>query len=125
MVNSLTGLGKWLLIIPFAAFGIMHLMGADKMAGMVPSYFPGGTLWVYLTGLAQIAFAASVVLGKFDKLGAVLTALMLIVFILTIHLPGAMKGDQMSMIGLLKDLGLAGGALLYAGSYAKDGSYAS
>ena len=122
MINTLTGLGKWLLMIPFAAFGIMHLLGADKMAGMVP--IPGGSLWVYLTGLGMIAFAASIVLGKYDKLGAVLTASMLIVFILTIHLPAAMKGDQMSIMGLLKDLGLAGGALLYAGAYAKDSSYA-
>ena len=123
MINTLTGLGKWLLMIPFAAFGIMHLLGADKMAGMVP--IPGGSLWVYLTGLGMIAFAASIVLGKYDKLGAILTALMLVVFILTLHLPAAMKGDQMAVMGLLKDLGLAGGALLYAGSYAKDGSYAS
>ena len=123
MINTLTGLGKWLLMIPFAAFGIMHLLGADKMAGMVP--IPGGSLWVYLTGLGMIAFAASIVLGKYDKLGAVLTALMLVVFILTLHLPAAIKGDQMGMMGLLKDLGLAGGALLYAGAYAKDGSYAS
>ena len=123
MINTLTGLGKWLLMIPFAAFGIMHLLGADKMAGMVP--IPGGSLWVYLTGLGMIAFAASIVLGKYDKLGAVLTALMLVVFILTLHLPAAMKGDQMAVMGLLKDLGLAGGALLYAGAYAKDGSYAS
>ena len=123
MINTLTGLGKWLLMIPFAAFGIMHLLGADKMAGMVP--IPGGSLWVYLTGLGMIAFAASIVLGKYDKLGAVLTALMLVVFILTIHLPAVMKGDQMGMMGLLKDLGLAGGALLYAGAYAKDGTYAS
>ena len=89
MINTLTGLGKWLLMIPFAAFGIMHLLGADKMAGMVP--IPGGSLWVYLTGLGMIAFAASIVLGKYDKLGAVLTALMLVVFILTLHLPAAMK----------------------------------
>ena len=122
MINTLTGLGKWLLMIPFAAFGIMHLLGADKMAGMVP--IPGGSLWVYLTGLGMLAFAASIVLGKYDKLGAILTALMLVVFILTIHLPAAMH-DQMAIMGLLKDLGLAGGALLYAGAYAKDGTYAS
>ena len=122
MINTLTGLGKWLLMIPFAAFGIMHLLGADKMAGMVP--IPGGSLWVYLTGLGMLAFAASIVLGKYDKLGAVLTALMLVVFILTIHLPAAMH-DQMAIMGLLKDLGLAGGALLYAGAYAKDSTYAS
>jgi putative oxidoreductase len=125
MLNSLTGFGKWLFIVPFAIFGIMHFTGADKMAGMVPSYLPGATLWVYLTGLAQVAFAASVIMGKYDKLAGALCALMLLVFVLTVHLPALMGGNQGSMMGLLKDLGLAGGALMYSGAYAKDNSYAS
>jgi uncharacterized membrane protein len=125
MLNSLTKLGKWLFIIPFVVFGFFHLTGADKMAGMVPAYFPGGAIWVYLTGLGQLAFAASVVLGKYDKLAAGLCALMLLVFVLTIHLPGVMAGGdmaQMAMSGLLKDIGLAGGALMYASAFAKDSS---
>ena len=124
MLNSLTGLGKWLFIVPFAIFGFFHLTGADKMSGMVPSYLPGGAIWVYLTGLGQLAFAISVVLGKYDKLAAVLVALMLIVFILTVHLPGVLSGNEMSMMSLLKDVGLAGGALMYASSFAKDTSVA-
>jgi putative oxidoreductase len=122
MLNNLTSLGKWLFIVPFVAFGIMHFAGADQMAGMVPAYFVGGAIWVYLTGLAQIAFATSVVIGKYDKLAALLCALMLLVFVLTIHLPGVLDGNQMSMSGLLKDIGLAGGALMYASAFAKDNS---
>ncbi len=122
MLNSLTGLGKWLFVVPFVAFGFMHFAGADQMAGMVPAYFVGGVIWVYLAGLAQLAFAASVVLGKYDKLAALLCALMLLVFVLTIHLPGVLGGNQMSMGGLLKDIGLAGGALMYASAFAKDNS---
>ncbi len=122
MLNSLTGLGKWLFVVPFVAFGFMHFAGADKMAGMVPTYFVGGVIWVYFTGLAQLAFAASVVLGKYDKLAAILCALMLIIFVLTLHLPGVLGGNQMSMASLLKDIGLAGGALMYASAFAKDNS---
>lgn len=122
MLNSLTGLGKWLFVVPFVVFGFMHFAGADEMAGMVPTYFVGGVIWVYLTGLAQLAFAASVVLGKYDKLAAILCALMLIIFVLTLHLPGVLGGNQMSMASLLKDIGLAGGALMYASAFAKDNS---
>ena len=64
MLNSTLNLGKWFFILPFAVFGIMHIMNANAMAGMVPAYFSGGSLWVYLTGFAQIAFAASALLGK-------------------------------------------------------------
>jgi hypothetical protein len=48
-----------------------------------------------------------------------LTALLLFIFVATIHLPGVMNPPdpmmmQMSMAGMLKDLGLAGGALLFS-----------
>ena len=74
MVNNTLSLGKWVFILPFAVFGIMHILNANQMADMVPAYFSGGSLWVYLTGIAQLAFAASVVVGKYDKLAAVLCA---------------------------------------------------
>ena len=122
MLNNVTNLGKWLFIVPFTAFGVMHLMGADKMARMVP--IPGGSLWIYLTGLSMIAFAISVILGKMDKLAAILLALLLVLYVVLLHLPGTMKGDQMAMGGLLKDIGLAGGALMYARAFAQDNSVA-
>ena len=120
MLNSITSLGKWLFIVPFVGFGIMHLMAGDKMGGMVP--IPGGSIWVYVTGLAMVAFGISVILGKMDKLAAVLLALLLVLYVVLIHLPGAMKGDQMATASLLKDIGLAGGALMYARGFARDSS---
>lgn len=94
------------------------------MADMVPAYFSGGSLWVYLTGFAQIAFATSAILGKYDKLAATLCALMLLIFILTLHLPGLsnMEMSKLAMTNMLKDLGLIGGAMMYASSFAKDNS---
>lgn len=103
--------------IPFALFGLNHLMMAGKMVGMVPSFIPGGILWVYIIGLLLIAGAVSIFLRKFDYIGALVLAGLLAIFILTIHLPGLFKPEtqQMSMIMFFKDLGLLGGALLVAG----------
>lgn len=122
MLNSTLNLGKWVFILPFAVFGIMHIMNANAMAGMVPAYFSGGSLWVYLTGFAQIAFAASVLLGKYDKLAAVLCALMLLIFILTLHMPSLsnLEMSKLAMTNMLKDLGLIGGAMMYASRFATD-----
>lgn len=124
MINSILNLGKWFFILPFAIFGVLHIMNANAMAGMVPAYFSGGSLWVYLTGFAQIAFAASALLGKYDKLAAVLCALMLLIFILTLHLPSLsnMEMSKLAMTNMLKDLGLIGGAMMYASNFAKDNS---
>ncbi len=123
-MNSFIGLGKYLFAAPFAIFGLLHFMGADAMAGMVP--IPGGALWVYITGLAMLAAAVSVFIGKYDKVAMVALAALLVVYILAVHVPGMSKGGdgaQFALISILKDLALAGGALLYAGAYAKDGSY--
>ena len=122
MLNSTLNLGKWIFILPFAVFGTMHLIHADEMAGMVPAFLSGGAVWVYLTGIAQVAFALSVIIGKYDKLAAVLCATMLLIFILTLHLPGLtnMQMSKLAMNNMLKDLGLVGGAMMYASRFAQD-----
>lgn len=112
-------IGRIFLAIPFIVFGALHLMGADKMAGMVPSWVPGGVLWVYITGLAMLAAGVAFVLNKQAKLAGQLTALLMLIYILTLHHPGMMSAPdemaaQMSLMAILKDFGLAGGALLIA-----------
>lgn len=122
-MNAILNLGKYLYGAVMAIFGLGHLGNANAMAGMVP--IPGGAIWVYLTGLALIAAAVSIFIGKMDKLAATLLALMLVIFALSIHLPGMMgaaddMAAQMSMGNMMKDLGLAGAALIYAKSAATD-----
>ena len=119
MFSNLSTIGKYLFLVPFAGFGINHLMMASQMVGMVP--FSGGIFWVYFTGLCMLAFVVSALIGKYDKLAAVLLAFFLFIMIVFIHIP-AMSGNQMTIINLLKDIGLAGGALMYAGSLSRDKS---
>lgn len=118
---NLTRIGQIIFGIPFLAFGLMHLMNADAMAGMVP--LPGGAIWVYLTGIAQLLAFVSIVIRKKTRLACLLLALMLLIFILTLHLPGVMAGGdaaQMSMGNLLKDIGLMGAALVIANQFGND-----
>ena len=95
-------------------------MNASGMFGMVPSFIPGGVIWIYITGLALILAAVSIIIQKKDRLAAMLLAAMLIIFVLTMWLPG-LGGDngQTAMSMLLKDTALAGAALMFAG-LAKD-----
>lgn len=119
-MNAVINLGKYLYALPMAIFGIMHFMNADAMAGMAPF---GGAIMVYITGLALVAAAVSIIIGKMDKLASVLLAVMLLIFVFAIHVPGVMSGDEAQMMtsmpAMLKDIALAGGALMYA-STAKD-----
>jgi len=116
-MDTLTTTGARILYaLPMAIFGLFHFMGADDMAGMVPSFIPGGVFWVYLTGAALILAAVAILIQKKARLACLLLAAMLIVFVLTIHLPGLSENMQASMPNLLKDLALAGAALGFAGT---------
>jgi uncharacterized membrane protein len=123
-MNAFLSLGRWIFPLPFAIFGLLHMMNGQTMAGMVPSYLPMSVFWVYLTGLGMIAAAVSMYIGKYDKLGAALLAIFLLLVVFMIHVPGTMDPakSQMAMPMLLKDLGLAGAAMMYAANYAKDRS---
>lgn len=115
-----TTVARFMFAIPLVVFGIMHLMNAEAMAGMVPSYLPG-TVMVYLTGLALIAVGVSIMIKKMASLSTLLLGVMLVLFVLLLHLPAVMGGDQMAMGQVLKDASLAGGAFTYSGIFRQQG----
>ncbi|MEZ5042908.1 MAG: hypothetical protein R2828_23635 [Saprospiraceae bacterium] len=121
-MNAVLKLGKYIYALPMLVFGLGHLGNANAMAGMVP--IPGGAIWVYLTGIGLIAAAVSIAIGKMDKLATALLGLMLIIFALSIHLPGMLGAEgmaaQSAMGNMLKDLALGGAAWAYAANMAKD-----
>jgi putative oxidoreductase len=120
IMGTITGLGRYLYAIPLIIFGAFHFLGAEAMAGMSPI----GVAGVYISGVGMLAAGLSVFLGKFDKLAMVLVALLMLIYIVAVHFPGL--GDaaraQMAQVSILKDLMLAGGALMYAHYAARDNS---
>jgi putative oxidoreductase len=121
-MDKLVGfLGKLLYCVPFLVFGLGHLTNASSMAGMVPAYIPGGVLWIYVTGVAMILAALAILSGKQARNACFGLAAMLLVFMVTIHLPGMSTQDpgmkMMSLGNFLKDLGLMGAALFLATTY--------
>ncbi|MFO7846101.1 MAG: hypothetical protein R6V27_06040 [Balneolaceae bacterium] len=127
MESTLRKTGRYLFAIPFAIFGLFHFMNAGDMAGMVP--LPGGVFWVYLTGLALVAAAVSFAIEKKVRLAGILLGIMLLIFVLSIHLPGVIGADdpqsmQMSMTSVLKDLIMAGGAFYIGSTYSADDTLA-
>jgi len=116
-MNAITNLGKYLYAIPFAVFGILHFMAADDMAGMAP----GGAPMVYFTGVCLLAAGVSIIIGKYDKLAAVLLAVMLLLMAFIVHASNMSENPQ-ELGNVLKNVALAGAALMYAHSMAKDNS---
>lgn len=91
------------------------------MLAYVPTNLPGGINWVYFVGIALIVAAISFIFNKFVKLTAYLLALLLILFVITVHYPtynqaGDAEIRQTAFIDMLQDLALAAFALHIAGS---------
>jgi uncharacterized membrane protein len=118
--HRLATLGRWLFAITFILGFLLHVTGAEMAAPQVPKMFGAPVIWVYITGIAQLAFAISILSRRYDRLAAVGLCLMMVVFIATIHVPKAVGGDFLGVIATMRDLGYAGAALLYAGAIARD-----
>jgi uncharacterized membrane protein len=105
------------LVIGF--FGLNHFMYGTGMAKMVPSFLPGGTFWVYVTGTALLLAAISFLINRLSRLAGLLLCLFLLLIVLTVHLPAVLNAPdtgarRFPLVNLIKDTGLAAAALLVA-----------
>ncbi|HMI59901.1 MAG TPA: hypothetical protein VK518_03305 [Puia sp.] len=106
------------LVIGF--FGLNHFMHGTGMAKMVPSFLPGGVVWVYITGACLLAAAIAFLINRQVRLAGLLLALFLLLIVVTVHLPAVLNAPddgsrRFPMVNLIKDTGLAAAALLVAG----------
>ncbi|MEO6232967.1 MAG: hypothetical protein ABJB11_00230 [Ferruginibacter sp.] len=106
----------YLLSIVLFVFGVFHFLHPHDLLIYVPSFIPGGIIWVYFVGAAFILVAISFLTNRMVKLAGYVLAILLILFILSIHLPNYLNaGDkemkQIALINLLKDTAIVGFAL--------------
>lgn len=115
-MKQLSSLGRILFAIPFAVFGINHLVMQDFYLGMLTSFMPFGPYIIIITGLILIATSISIIAKKLVQISSWTLAVMLFLFITTIHIPHLFDADlatrQMAMVTGLKDISLLGGAIL-------------
>ena len=102
----------YLLSIVMIVFGLQHFMNPRDLLIYVPQFLPGGIIWVYFVGAAFILVAIAFITNTMVKAAGYLLAGLLIIFILSIHLPNYLNaGDkemkQMALISLLKDTAIA------------------
>lgn len=120
-MKNLTTIGRILFALPFAIFGLNHFIMVDFFTGMLNSFIPGTSFTIVLTGIALIAASVSIIIKRYIKLSCILLAILLFIFIVTIHIPKLFDEatKMMAMVSLLKDTALMGGALMIAGIYQK------
>ncbi len=106
----------YLLSIVLFAFGIIHYLYPRDLLNFVPAFLPGGIIWVYFVGSAFILAAVAFLTNKMVKVAGYLLAALLIIFILSVHIPnyldaGAQDMKRIALINLLKDTAIVGFAL--------------
>ncbi len=97
--------------IAIGIFGVLHFMNAEEMKSSVPEFIPGGVAWIYITGSCLILAAIAIIINKAARIACYLLALMLILFIFTIHLKHLEGGN---FNNVLKDAAMAMAAILIA-----------
>lgn len=105
------------LVIGF--FGLNHFMNGTGMQKMVPSFLPGGVVWVYITGACLLLAAIAFLINRYTRLAGLLLCLFLVLIVVTVHLPAVLSAPdseyrRFPMVNLIKDTGLAAAALLVA-----------
>ena len=106
----------YMLSVVLIIFGIFHFMFPHDLMAYVPASLVGGILWAYVVGAAFVLVGISFLTNQFVKFTGYFLAAMLIIFILTIHVPNYLNaGDkevqQMALINILKDLAITGFAM--------------
>ena len=109
----------YLLALALLVFGIEHFIHPHDLLIKVPEFLPGGMAWVYIVGLAFILAAISFMTNIWVRTAAYLLAVLLLIFVFTVHLPSYLNTadkayQQLAFNSLLKDLALAAFALYIA-----------
>ncbi|HMP93942.1 MAG TPA: hypothetical protein PKD90_13760, partial [Phnomibacter sp.] len=61
-----------ILAVVMAAFGLFHIMKPSSLIGFVPSFLPGGKVWVYVVGVAFMLVALALLAHRQVKLAGYL-----------------------------------------------------
>lgn len=109
----------YVLAVVMLVFGIQHFLHPYDLLVKVPDLLPGGVVWVYIVGVAFILAALSFMVNLWVRTAAYLLAILLFIFVITIHIPNYMDTadrtyQQMAMTNALKDAALAAFALFIA-----------
>jgi uncharacterized membrane protein len=118
--TRLKPLAPWLLALFLAVCGIQHFVYCDFVTTLVPSWIPEPRFWTFFTGIALVAGGAGILVPKTARLAAILSALMILLWVVLLHIPRALAGPNHAFetAGVFEALAVSGIALLIAGAQA-------
>lgn len=121
-MNTLVPIGRIFFATGLIAFGVMHFIYGDFVAGRAPAWpesMPGRIAWAYVSGGILIAAGAAIISGKIARTAAITAGTMIFLWALVRNIPIALAdtglGGDWTRLG--KSLVFFGGAYAVAGSF--------
>jgi hypothetical protein len=90
-LERLIPLGPWFFSTTMILFGVCHLLYTEGIASMVPSWIPWHFFWTYFSTAALISAGVSIVLKVWIKMSSLLLGIMIFIWFVLLHVPGAIK----------------------------------
>jgi len=114
-IDKVVALTHLCFAVPLAAFGAEHLSGAIPLT-MVPSYMPWRLFWLYFVGVALIAASLSIATNFQARWSGLLVGIMMFLFVVMLHLPGAIRGGgRIAWTVVIREMSFGGGCWVLAG----------
>jgi uncharacterized membrane protein YphA (DoxX/SURF4 family) len=115
-LDRIVALTNTCFAVPLAVFGAEHFSLGSSMIGLVPPYMPVRLFWIYFVGVALIVAALSIATKIRVRWSGLLFGIMMLLFVLMIHLPGAIKtGDRIIWTIVIREMSFGAGGCVLAG----------
>lgn len=106
----------YLLSLVLILFGYFHFKYPRDLMVYVPTSLFGDVIWAYIVGGAFMLVGLSFLTNQYVKFTGYMLAILLIIFIITIHVPnymnaGSIDTKKLALINILKDAAIVGFAL--------------
>jgi len=115
-MDAVLVIGRVLFALIFVASGINHITKAEHMTGYAQfKKVPAAKASVILSGVLFLLAAASLILGLYADLGALVLAVLLVIMAVMFHnfwTQTDPQQKQMEQIAFFKNISMAGGALV-------------
>ena len=121
--GKLMTFGAVLFAIPIFSWGILHFQFAKEVSTMVPSWIPFPLFWTYMAGIGLLGSGIAIIFKIKTRLIATLLGIIILIWFITIHVPGVITssfadmGDQITSASLA--LAYSGIAFIIAGAAKK------
>jgi putative oxidoreductase len=115
LVSTNIAIVVFALIIGF--FGANQILNADSMVANAPKFVPAAKIFVYISGIGLLLAAVAFIIDRFAKPAGYLVALLLLIIVFTVHLPGIINAESpkvkmLFFTNALKDTAMAMGAIV-------------